>query len=309
MSWFWQRQPVTQVADTRSEFDALTSSEKAIAINAVLDSSMALPYDLVRDTTNTNDISLADYTEKGIELMKNNSKGFFMMVEGGKIDWACHANDAKASIQDVIAFDEAIGKALAFYEEHPSETLIIVTGDHETGGLTMGYSGTQYSTAFSILADQTYSYDKFDRTYLTTSAFASYSSLSDMYTVIKDAFGLDLSVINSTTTNAAAGSGVSSYQLSLLTDAFDAQKNGNPGITDDEYYVLYGGYKPLSVTITHVLNQRAGIGWTSYSHTGVPVPVFAKGVDEDNFNGYYDNTDVCKKMASAMGFAWPFVIE
>ncbi len=63
------------------------------------------------------------------------------MVEGGKIDWACHANDATASILNTISFDESVQKALAFYKKHPKDTLIVVTGDHECGGLTLGFAG------------------------------------------------------------------------------------------------------------------------------------------------------------------------
>ncbi len=63
------------------------------------------------------------------------------MVEGGKIDWACHANDAAAFIQNTIAFDNSIAKAVEFAKKHPEETLIVVTGDHECGGLTLGFAG------------------------------------------------------------------------------------------------------------------------------------------------------------------------
>ena len=77
--------------------------------------------------------------------MLDNPNGFFMMVEGGKIDWACHANDAASSIMDTLALDEAVARAVSFYEKHPMETLIVVTGDHETGGMTIGFAGTQYS--------------------------------------------------------------------------------------------------------------------------------------------------------------------
>lgn len=54
------------------------------------------------------EISLAQLIRKGIELLQGDS-GFFMMVEGGKIDWACHANDAATAVADILAFDEAIG--------------------------------------------------------------------------------------------------------------------------------------------------------------------------------------------------------
>ena len=80
---------------------------------------------------------LTDYVKKGIELL-NNKKGFFMMTESGKIDWACHANDAAASIHDVLEMSNAVQAAVDFYNAHPNETLILVTADHETGGMAIG---------------------------------------------------------------------------------------------------------------------------------------------------------------------------
>lgn len=86
-----------------------------------------------------------------------------MVVEGGKIDWACHANDVAASIIDTLALDNAIAVAYEFYEQHPNETLIVVTGDHETGGLTIGFAGTGYSTYFNRIQDQIVSYIEFGK--------------------------------------------------------------------------------------------------------------------------------------------------
>jgi alkaline phosphatase len=68
----------------------------------------------------------------------------------------------------------------------------------------------------------------------------------------------------------------------------------------EDQYLLYGGYEPLTVKLTQIMNQTAGIGWTSYAHTGVPVPTFARGVHQELFSGYYDNTDLFKKLASSM---------
>lgn len=82
---------------------------------------------------------LADYVDKGIEML-DGDQGFFMMVEGGKIDWACHANDAGSTIHDTAAMSKAVDRAIEFYNAHPDETLIVVTGDHETGGLTIGFA-------------------------------------------------------------------------------------------------------------------------------------------------------------------------
>jgi alkaline phosphatase len=75
---------------------------------------------------------------------------------------------------------------------------------------------------------------------------------------------------------------------------------GNNDNSEAENTYLYGGYNPIIVTITHILNERASIGWTSYSHTGVPVPIFAQGKGADRFAGFYDNTDIAKKLAKAM---------
>ena len=73
--------------------------------------------------------------------------------------------------------------------------------------------------------------------------------------------------------------------------------------TDDTTYLLYGGYEPFSVTVTHILNQRAGIGWTTYAHTGIPLPVYAIGAGSDIFAGSYDDTDTYQKFMSIMNLA------
>ena len=65
-------------------------------------------------------------------------------------------------------------------------------------------------------------------------------------------------------------------------------------------YRAYGGYEPLAVTLTHILDNKAGIGWTSYSHTGVPVMTSAVGPGSEVFAGYYDNTDLSKKLMTAL---------
>ena len=68
-----------------------------------------------------------------------------------------------------------------------------------------------------------------------------------------------------------------------------------------EEYVLYGTYEPLTVTITHILNNKSGISFSSYAHTGLPVPVFALGAGQELFEGYYDNTDIYYNMAELTG--------
>lgn len=95
-----------------------------------------LPYAIDRKS---DDLTLAQITESAIDfLTKGKNKGFFLMVEGGKIDWACHGNDAATVFNEVKDMDDAIKVAYEFYKKHPKETLIVVTADHETGGIVLG---------------------------------------------------------------------------------------------------------------------------------------------------------------------------
>jgi len=265
---------------------------KIIAISPRLQDDGAMPYQL---DIRKGDLTIADFTKKGIELL-DNPNGFFFMVESGKVDWACHANDAGAAISDVLAMDNAIRAALEFANRHPKETLIIVTGDHETGGMTIGFAGTQYDTFFNKVALQTKSYVAFDdevlKPYKAKTQVAN-AKLADLIPAIKESFGIDYNSL-------------SDFQKQQIEFSFQ-RSMGNEQIRSfaEDKYLLYGGYEPLTVKLTQIMNQTAGIGWTSYSHTGVPVPVFAKGVHQEIFGGYYDNTDLFFKLASVMNLNVP----
>ncbi|MBN2512041.1 MAG: alkaline phosphatase [Sedimentisphaerales bacterium] len=280
--------------DTKAGFEGLTpASGKVVAVNPVLDSSKALPYEIDRKNDEASNISLAEFTRKGIEMIYDaaNSYGFFMMVEGGKIDWANHANDARSALDDTLAFDDAIAQAVAFYNEHPNDTLILVTADHDCGGMSLGWAGTAYDNRFDLLNGQTVSYLTFDdqiETYRSgyldpNGVYTGPADIDEqMKSLILAGFGMDMSTL-------------SLAQNQTIETAFDITMAGQKGDS-----LLYGGYNPLSVTLTHVLNNNAGIAYTSYAHTGIPVPVMALGKDSYQFEGYYDNTDIAKKMAGVM---------
>jgi alkaline phosphatase len=99
------------------------------------------------------------------------------------------------------------------------------------------------------------------------------------------------------------------YQKLKLEDAYDQTMCGTNDNSKPENDLLYGGYDPLTVTITHILNERASIGWTTYSHTGVPLPVFAQGAEAWRFAGFYDNTDIAKRLARAMNIRESLPVE
>lgn len=284
-----------KVANTKEAISALSKNDgKVIAVNQVLAADEAMPYDIDRAD---NDLNLADYTKKGIELL-DNPNGFFMMVEGGKIDWACHANDAASTISDTVALDDSVKEAIKFYNAHPDETLILVTADHETGGLTIGFAGTDYDTFLTNLDNQKISYAKYDSDYVSKYK-ENKTDFNAVLTDIQKLFGLV------SPTNAAQAMDkklvLTEYELNKLKAAYDKTMSGSTEKLSQDEYVLYGTYEPLTVTITHILNNKSGVSFSSYAHTGLPVEVCAMGVGQDLFKGYYDNTNIYFNLAKITG--------
>lgn len=207
------RTPGYKVTYTQEDAEKSTDlTKKVILIDEHLADSDAMEYELDRDEDNW---ALADYVAKGIEVL-DNDKGFFMMCEGGKIDWACHANDATSTVFDTLALADAVQVAIDFAEEHPDETLIIVTGDHETGGLTIGFAGTDYDTYLDCLTNQKISFAQFDEQYV-----ASYkenrTSFEDAMADVEELFGLKLEG------DADDRLVLTDYEVQRLKDAYEAR--------------------------------------------------------------------------------------
>lgn len=284
------------VITTYEEAEALKPEDgKSILIAETLADSDSMSYSNDRNRKD-GEWTLANYVEKGIEMLDNDT-GFFMMVEGGKIDWACHANDAKSTISDTAALANAVSEALEFYNEHPDETLIIVTGDHETGGLTIGYAGTDYDTYLTNLKNQKLSFAKFDSDYVTKYK-ENNTSFKAVLKDVKRLFGLMTSDDKDAEENPNLV--LTDYEYNKLKAAYDKTMSGEE-VTTQEEYLLYGTYEPLTVTITHLLNNKSGVDFSSYAHTGLPVAVYAKGSGAALFDGYYDNTKIYNKLAALTG--------
>lgn len=256
----------------------------------------AMPFSI--DASETS-ISLADITAKAIKML-DNEDGFFIMVEGGKIDWACHRNDAATFIHDVIAFDKAVKVALDFYEKNKENTLIIVTADHECGGLTLGTAGGDQDLELSKLQWQT----------------NSFAILTEEYRELKKdielLMGLDSMKIDSSWAfsfiyektglgDASKGLELDRAEVLELAKAYKRSFNARDRSNHEEY-ILYGPYDPFLIKTSHLLSRKVGLGWTTYSHTAIPVPVRAFGVSADKFTGYYDNTEIYDKLIEIIEF-------
>lgn len=293
-----------KITRDRADFGSLSAaSGKVVAINPVLDAESALPYSVDRSG---NEITLAEFVEKGIELLDNDA-GFFMMVEGGKIDWACHANDAISAITDVIDLDKAVETAYEFYNKHPADTLIIVTGDHETGGMTVGLAGARNDNFVARISKQKGSYMAFNKLLFEMKREDPELTLEKLAPIIENFFGLHLysdDEIKKLQAASAAGDVAAAEKLAYALLPFEVEsiKKGLsntllPVGSRPGQYRNYGmEYEPLTISLTHVLNNKAGIGWTTFSHSGIPTPVSAVGIGQEHFIGYYDNTDIFKKI-------------
>jgi len=255
-------------------FDALhPANEKVIFVNPELTDGSSMYYAIDQDEDY---ISLAEITGKAIEYL-NNENGFFMMVEGGKIDWLCHANDAGAMVREVIDFSEAVEQAIAFYHQHPDETLIIVTADHETGGLGLGSNYMKYESNFGVLENQKISGENFNKLLASwrNDHHLNKKGFKIMLELLEEKFGIG---------EEGAAIELSDDEMVSIHEAF----KGLDLVEEGEY----GFNSPLTGLSTGLLAKHAGMGWTTMKHTALSVPVYAIGVNGEHFSGNIDNTDI-----------------
>jgi alkaline phosphatase len=264
-----------RVVTTREGFESLVPGVPAIAISPGV-SSGYMPWAIDAHES----ISLAEFVRKGIYLLGAGGDAFFMMVEGGKIDLACHANDAASAIHEVIAFDEAIAEALAFLSSHPDDTLIVVTSDHETGGMSLSITPDGGTAFYSAMSRQKGSYAAFERTLSPKSA----SAIDEYLAKARGFFGEALT----------ATDGVKRAFAMSATP-----KNDRP-VKGAEYKKLYATYDPFTVACVREMNARAGVTWSTFYHTGKPVPVSAVGAGAGAFAGAYENTGIFDRLRNEM---------
>ena len=238
-----------------------------------------LPYAIDRKE---GDLTLEQIVSVAVPFLEARYGRFFMMVEGGMIDYACHGDDAATAIGEVWDMNEAMQVAYDFYLAHPDETLIVVTADHETGGLALGNS--DYTLYLDMLKNQ------------KCSAWV----LSDMFTQLFK---------NNKKPTWAQVQQIYKAQLGF----WDTVK-----ITPEEEKELYALYKKACAKKTKdtktmyktinklgdagiaLLNKKAHVGWTTRAHSAHAVPVFAIGAGAERFSGWHDNTELVPLIQAAI---------
>ncbi len=283
-----------KIVNSKEDILAINASDRKVyTMNPDIAENSAMAYEIDRErrVSNGEDIlSLADMVSTGIRVL-DNKEGFFLMIEGGKIDWACHANDAAASIHDTLALSDAVQVALDFASHHLNETLIVVTADHETGGMTFGTDNSVVPAHIGNLVNQAVSFEVFSD--IVADMRANGTTFEDALTIIESDYGL--------TTKPRYDLSLSAAELEFIKTAFTISMTPrDERILSDIQEVLYGGYEPLVIAVTQILDHKAGVYFSTYGHTGQLIPVYAWGANSDFFNGTFDNTDIFYKLMDAM---------
>lgn len=228
----------------------------------------AMAYDIDRDEIASQEPSLAEMTGKAIELLSARGKsgaGFFLFVEGSKVDWAAHANDPAGVVSDLLAFDEAVKAALDFAKKD-GNTLVLVVSDHGTGGISIG-----------------------------TAADKNYSQFDDDLLVVPlrkakvTGEGLD---------KLLAGDSSEQAVRRVFAEGWGMQELGADDLKAIQAAIT--AKSSLSGVGGAILSKQARIGWTTGGHTGADVFLFAYGPNRPA--GLWENTGLGRAMAKEMGF-------
>ena len=235
-----------------------SDSEKIWGMFAPVD----MAYDFDRDPSK--EPSLAEMTSKAISTLSKNENGFFLLVEGSKVDWAAHANDPIGVISDTLAFDDAVKVALDFAKKDGNTVVISVT-DHGNGGITIGNTATD-SNYDKLHIDEYI--EPLKKATLTGEGVEKLlnDDRSNIVEVMSKYYGVD----------------------DLTEEEIKAIKDTEAG--------------SLNYTVGPIISKRANIGWTTTGHTGEDVPLYIYAPSNcEKLSGVVENTDIAKYMSRVMG--------
>ncbi|QIW98456.1 hypothetical protein AMS68_003974 [Peltaster fructicola] len=260
---------------TRKEFDNLGSSVKLPLLG--LFASGDVPYEIDRRSQNDVYPSLEETAKFALKALsdasKDSERGFFIMIEGSRIDHAGHANDPAAQVHEVLAYDRTMAAVLDFIKKAETPTLMVSTSDHETGGLAtarqlhstypeyLWYPGVLANTSHSA----SFAHHRFNAFLDATPAPSS----ADIKHYLKDALAEDLGIHD-----------VSSEEIDALT--------GSPEIA--------------AYTFADMTSRRAQIGWSTHGHSAADVNIYTSDPElAADLRGTHENTEVGDFLSRFLG--------
>jgi alkaline phosphatase len=242
--------------------DAMQDSTSSKLWGIFADVDMA--YDFDRKIFHPEQPALSEMTKKALEILSKNPKGFFLFIEGSKIDWASHANDPIGVISDILAFDDAVKAALDFAQTN-GKTMVIAFSDHGNGGMSIGnkttdsnYSKLSYESVFVPLKKAILTGEGLEKVITKDLSNENIRKVMAKYAGIDD----------------------------LTENEIDDVKKAKPG--------------RINQTTGPMVSRRANIGWTTNGHTGEDLFFYVYGLNKQI--GLVDNTDIAHIIAKGMDF-------
>jgi alkaline phosphatase len=250
----------------------------------------SLPYAIDRKEDDTR---LADFTDAGIRYLeaRYGKKGFFFMIEGGKIDYAGHGNDAATCFQEVNDMAQSVDLALTFLARYPKETLIVITADHETGGLMLG-SG-RYEMHPERLAKQHACVDELTNLFRAQFFPTDKPFKTPSWDAVKGFFNEQLGLWGEVEVNQRTEG--------ELKEIYDRTfgKGGDRNLTEEN---LYSSNFRIVADVVRALDRAAGYQWSFGSHSGSPVGLYVTGACAEQFNTVKDNAEIAPLIAKLAGY-------
>ncbi len=239
-------------------------------------------------------VTIVDQLRAEIDFLYRKSqqkeyKGFYLFNEiGGIVDHACHAHDAAAAIYEVMAVDSCMRIAFEFYQQHPDETLIVFTADHETGGLTLGRQSGGYKITTDVLQYQKCSINEANAHMMK---LAEQKGGIDKLTweEVKNQLSADFGFWNQVKLKPA--------EEKRLKALFDKTVSGDAADTR----TLYASSKAFMTEALNIMQEKACLDWTTGGHTGGLVPCIVCGVGQEKFMGHNDNAQIARNIAEILG--------
>ncbi|MBA6291152.1 alkaline phosphatase [Colwellia sp. MB3u-70] len=239
----------------------------------------------------TNKYRLSMMTQAATKQLENDN-GFFMLIEGSRIDYGGHARDIAAAMHEMDDLAKTLEYLETYVKEHP-DTLVVITADHSTGGLSIGKKtersnaniNSKYLWKPEFLRSMTMSPETIAKRFMDKEL--SLTQLGELLSFNITATDME----NLQQAKLADHLIVKQFKL-LAADVKKSKRKPKP-------------YQSVLNVITKIIDVKTNTGWGSISpsgtHTGIDVPVFAFGKGSEIFSGFQDNTDIAKKIFTLLG--------
>ena len=255
-------------------------------------SASHLPYVIDRRHMNVSSVpTLAEMTSAALDVLTRRDEGFFMLVEGGRIDYGGHANDAGTMLHEILDFDKAVGKALEFQRTHPN-TLVIVTGDHGTGGFS--FTDANFGPVPDLRLESGLVYQP-GRRYPSVDHLEILFRQNASYSYILQQAGMDAKKLVEL---VLAHTGLKM----TMAEAREALVRDEQGLAGTKDFRPYHGDPDDSAAavLGLALARHNYVVWSTGEHTSDPVPTYGRGPGAEKLRGIYLNTHIYSVMRETL---------